>query len=257
MAIGKIAKYTFVVGVTALSFNALASSSSSIDKMASNKSPLHTTKKQQAQESQAVAVGLGSGVVIGAVVAGPVGAVVAGVMGALLGENSAQDKSLKAVNTQLSRVQQDNAELLAVNQTMQNQMMLTQVAYEDERMHAPAPTLKSSIQFKSGSVVVESLYAEQLDLVAKALKGNEKLTVRLTGQADKRGDSQFNQALSMQRALSVKAYLTDLGVQSEQIMTVAVGESQSAHTEHEGIFFDRKVEMEIAERAPVLMSRNN
>ena len=43
---------------------------------------------------------------------------------------------------------------------------------------------------------------------------------------------------------------------SEQIMTVAVGESQSTESEHEGIFFDRKVEMEIAERAPVLMSHN-
>ena len=76
MAIGKIAKYTFVVSVTALSFNAMASGSSSIDKMSSNKSPSLATKKQQAQESQAVAVGLGSGVVIGAVVAAVVFVVV-------------------------------------------------------------------------------------------------------------------------------------------------------------------------------------
>ena len=103
-------------------------------------------------------------------------------------------------------------------------------------------------------MVVEPLYTEQLALIASALKGNDKLTVRLTGQADKRGDAQFNQALSMQRALCVKKSLTELGVSSEQIMLVAVGESQSKQTEHEGIFFDRKVEIEIAERSPVLMS---
>lgn len=217
------------------------------------------TESQQEKESASAAIGLGGGLVVGAVIAGPVGAAVAGILGALIGENTAQESALKETNAelaQLSGVQKENLTLLAENQAMEKQLMLSKVAFEEELNHAPTPTLKSSIQFKSGSVNVESVYGDQLALVASALKRNEKLTVRLTGQADKRGDEQFNQALSMQRALSVKKQLTELGVPSEQIMTVAVGESKSTQTEHEGIFFDRKVEMEIAEREPVLMSHN-
>ncbi|MCB4437706.1 sortase-associated OmpA-like protein PdsO [Alteromonas sp. McT4-15] len=243
-----------LIAMTTLSINAAAAS-----RMASSDSTPVNMQAQKEKESKAAAVGLGSGVVVGAIIAGPAGAAVAGILGALIGENTAQETALNESHAELAElayVQQENSTLREENHAMQQQLMLTKVAYEEELSHAPAPTLKSSIQFKSGSVIVEPVYGDQLALVASALKGNEKLTVRLTGQADKRGDSQFNQALSMQRALSVKKYLTELGVASEQIMTVAVGESQSMQTEHEGIFFDRKVEMEIAERAPVLMSQN-
>lgn len=235
---------------------ALAFTAASLHVSAAKQESMQTPQEQQALESKSAAIGLGSGVVVGAVIAGPVGAAVAGILGALIGENTAQEAALKDTRAFLTDVQQEHDVLLAANKDMQKQMMLTKVAYEEELMQVPVPTLKSSIQFKSGSVVVEPLYAEQLALVANALKGNEMLTVRLTGQADQRGDTQFNQALSMQRALSVKTYLTDLGVARDQIMTVAVGESRSEHTEYEGIFFDRKVEMEIAERPPVLMSKN-
>ncbi|MEC8417448.1 MAG: sortase-associated OmpA-like protein PdsO [Pseudomonadota bacterium] len=238
--------YTAAAGLMALSLNVSASTSNEYN----------THQVQQNEESKAAAIGLGSGVVVGAIVAGPVGAAVAGIVGALLGENTAQENALQNNREALSKANDENTALLAANQSMQEQLMITKVAYSEELVQAPAPTLKSSIQFKSGSVVVEPAYQEQLSLIASALKGNEKLSIRLTGQADQRGDTQFNEALSMQRALSVKKELTQRGVSETQIMTVAVGESQSKQTEHEGIFFDRKVEMEIAERAPVLMSNS-
>lgn len=238
--------YTAISGLMALSCNVSANTLNAPS----------ITSAEQDETSNAAVIGLGSGVVMGAIVAGPVGAAVAGIVGALVGENSAKTNTLQHTQEALAQANYDNTVLLAANKNMQEQMLVTKVAYNEELMQAPAPTLKSSIQFKSGSVVVEPSYEEQLSLIASALKGNEKLTIRLTGQADQRGDTQFNEALSMQRALSVKKQLTLLGVSESQIMTVAVGESQSKQTEHEGIFFDRKVEMEIAERAPVLMSKS-
>ncbi|WP_334015811.1 sortase-associated OmpA-like protein PdsO [Alteromonas sp. S167] len=245
--------YTAAAGLMALSLNVSASTSNQYN---THQVQQNTQQLQQNEESKAAAIGLGSGVVVGAIVAGPVGAAVAGIVGALLGENTAQENALQNNREALSKANDENTALLAANQSMQEQLMITKVAYSEELVQAPAPTLKSSIQFKSGSVVVEPAYQEQLSLIASALKGNEKLSIRLTGQADQRGDTQFNEALSMQRALSVKKELTQRGVSETQIMTVAVGESQSKQTEHEGIFFDRKVEMEIAERAPVLMSNS-
>jgi sortase system peptidoglycan-associated protein len=247
---------TTLMALTALSLNV---SAATIKPSNASSQANNISQSQQEKESASAVVGLGSGLVIGAIVAGPAGAAVAGILGALIGENSAQEQALNESNAELAKlslVREENSTLLAANQAMEKQLMMSKVAYEESLSVAPAPTLKSSIQFKSGSVVVEPVYDSQLALVASALKRNEKLTVRLTGQADQRGDAQFNQALSMQRALSVKKQLTELGVPSEQIMTVAVGESQSTESEHEGIFFDRKVEMEIAERAPVLMSHN-
>ncbi len=243
----KSLKFIWLMGLTAVSINTVSAATMSEDARLKK-------EHEQPPSSQAAVIGLGSGIVLGAVVAGPAGAAIAGFLGALVGENTAQNDAINELSTQLSHSQTDNAWLTAKNRSLQQQMQLTQVNYEEELMQIPSPTLQSSIQFKTGSVVVEPLYTEQLALIASALKGNDKLTVRLTGQADKRGDAQFNQALSMQRALSVKKSLTELGVSSEQIMLVAVGEAQSQQSDHEGIFFDRKVEIEIAERSPVLMS---
>lgn len=222
--------------------------------------PAMAAEKEDAYE-HAAGIGMGSGVVIGAMVAGPVGAAVAGFVGALLGNDIKQDKELQAnearLTAQAELLSQRDRSLLAMRSQiaqLQQASMTTQV--NDTQTHdTPAITLQSVVQFQTGAYNIAPDYQQQLDLIAKALRGYPSLQARLTGHADQRGDAKYNQALSMQRAISVKQYLINKGVDEKQVLTLALGEERSQHKEYEGTFFDRKVVIELGEEDPTLTAQ--
>ncbi|MDC8829934.1 sortase-associated OmpA-like protein PdsO [Alteromonas gilva] len=216
--------------------------------------------EQKTGYEHAPEIGLGSGIVIGAIVAGPAGAAVAGMMGAMLGNDVRQDKALAAREQRLSAQSQLLSErdqsLLAMRSQLQQmqQARLTPASAKEETV-TPAITLQSSVQFQTGAHQIAPDYQQQLDLIARALKGYPSLQARLTGYADQRGDAAYNQALSMQRAISVKQYLLNQGVDKKQVLTLAVGEEKSRYKEYEGTFFDRKVVIELGEADATLTAR--
>ena len=61
---------------------------------------------------------------------------------------------------------------------------------------------------------------------AKALLANPKLRLRVEGHADERGGTQYNLALSLRRAETIRRYLADLGVEPARIEIVAFGEER-------------------------------
>jgi peptidoglycan-associated lipoprotein len=121
-----------------------------------------------------------------------------------------------------------------------------------------AQEMESNIQFKTASYILEEHYKSQLDLIAKTLQKNPKVSITLSGFADKRGDSTFNQALSMQRALTVKNYLVNKNVKEEQIITNSFGESSlvSAGTNFEDDFFDRRVMLKVSDDQAEMTAAN-
>ncbi|OFC69947.1 hypothetical protein BFC18_15300 [Alteromonas confluentis] len=229
-----MAKKTLIAAATALCLN-----------------PVAMAKDYEQEKSKNAAIGLGTGMVVGAVIAGPIGAGVAGILGAMIGENKAATEALTDSREELAASQAaltaSQKELFAVRDSLnelQQQATITHVgltSFPNEQVMA----MESAIQFKTGSENIEALYTEQLDLIAKALRSHKGLAVRLTGYADYRGDSDFNQLLSEQRANAVKTALTERGVSSEQISLLAVGEAGSTSNSPESTFFDRKVVMQI------------
>ncbi|WP_414828723.1 sortase-associated OmpA-like protein PdsO [Alteromonas sp. H39] len=223
--------------------------------------PVSAKSERDDEADRSAAIGMGSGVIIGAVVAGPVGAAVAGVIGAMIGNDQVQEKRLDESRQALAKSQQalndSQQALFAMHDelsAMQKEARITRVNYQAETTEKVL-AIESSVQFKTGSVTIEPTYHTQLDKIADALARHDKLTVRLTGHADNRGDAAFNQALSMQRALSVKKYLTAKGVKSEQVFTVAMGEEKSAGQSYEETFFDRRVVMQISEDSNTLTAK--
>jgi outer membrane protein OmpA-like peptidoglycan-associated protein len=80
----------------------------------------------------------------------------------------------------------------------------------------------------------------------------------LSGFADRRGDSTFNQVLSEQRALTVKNYLVNKGVKREQVITHSFGESSlvSAGENFEDDFFDRRVMLRVSDDLTEMTAAN-
>ena len=66
------------------------------------------------------------------------------------------------------------------------------------------------------------------------LRNNPNITLRVTGHADERGSLEYNLALGMRRAQSVKDYLTGFGIDGGRIQIDSMGEDQpldEGHTE--------------------------
>jgi len=75
------------------------------------------------------------------------------------------------------------------------------------------------------------LTAAALDVLAEKtqwLADNPNATVFLLGHTDERGTVEYNLALGERRALSVKAFLTNVGIAPERLTTVSYGEEMPA-----------------------------
>ena len=97
-------------------------------------------------------------------------------------------------------------------------------------VRAPAPrfekiTLSATELFGFDSAELRMPHPK-LDEIAAALGANPAVdTVVITGYTDHLGSAQYNQALSMRRALAVKGYLTGKGIAGTRLEAVGKGEA--------------------------------
>ena len=216
-------------------------------------STVRTLKKQNTQND---ALGFGSGALFGTAIAGPVGGVVGAIFGLFIANDVNNDKALAHAESALANKDQQLLALQSANNRMQQQNTTQLVSLKAIRAEgagrvesdASMSPIETSLQFRTGSYLVEPHYQRQLNLFAQVLRQSPELQATLTGYADKRGNSNFNQALSQQRAISVKKYLIKQNVNPTQLRTESFGETQGLDTKHdqEGLFFARKVTVSIS-----------
>jgi peptidoglycan-associated lipoprotein len=213
-------------------------------------------------EAQNNAMGLGSGIIVGAVVAGPIGAAIAGIFGLFIADDINDENRLVLTKEELDN---KNQELIALQQNYQDSITSAnqQIAAMDIAMtqatQPVTPTLEANIQFKTASFLVEDHYKSQLDGLASELRKNPGLTIELSGFADQRGDSAYNQVLSQQRAKSVKDYLVSQFVNANQVLTQSFGESElvSESDNFEDNFFDRRVLLKVSKKSAEMTAANH
>lgn len=63
------------------------------------------------------------------------------------------------------------------------------------------------------------------------LKAHPKVKIRIEGNCDEKGTSEYNQALGQRRAASAKKYLTDLGVSAGRVSLISYGKEKPVCTE--------------------------
>lgn len=248
-------KTTLAIAFTGLlSVSAFSSASTRTNE---NTSPLSNTALSAAeikeQETQNNVVGFGTGVLFGAAVAGPVGAAVAGLFGIFIADDMNDEARLTRTQNELNET---SLELVALQDDYEASVATAseQIAAMDSAMtqaiQQVTPALEANIQFKTASFVVEEHYKSQLDGLASELRKNPSLKIELSGFADQRGESTYNQVLSEQRALAVKEYLVSQFVNENQVITQSFGESAlvSASDSNEDNFFDRRVLLKVSSK---------
>jgi OmpA-OmpF porin, OOP family len=116
---------------------------------------------------------------------------------------------------------------------------------------APAPVMAMSLQaetlFDFDKSVLKPAGKAALDALVTDLSKMNVETVIAVGHTDATGSDGYNQALSIRRVESVKAYLVSNGVPAEQIKTEGRGESEPVadNKTREGRMKNRRVEIEV------------
>lgn len=157
--------------------------------------------------------GAAAGGVIGAVIgesAGStakgaiLGAVIGGTAGAVIGRQ--MDKQAEELDDEL-----ENATVERVGEGIQ-------------------VTFDSGILFDFDSSNLRAEARENLRELASSLQEYEGTRVLVAGHTDSRGTDAYNQSLSERRSMAAKAYLMELGIASDRVDAVGLGESEPVAT---------------------------
>ena len=96
---------------------------------------------------------------------------------------------------------------------------------EYKQMHGRSSTGLSPVYFDFDQAIIKP------DMVDRMLQNADYLkqvssTVIIEGNCDDRGTKEYNLALGEKRAINVRAYLIDLGIEPQRIRTVSYGEER-------------------------------
>ena len=194
------------------------------------------TETQQ-DTAKGAAIGAGAGAVVGAVAGGGKGAAIGAVVGAAAGGVAGNIWS-KRMQEQKAQMEQATAGTgVAVTQTADNQLKLD---------------IPSDISFDIGRADVKPNFRPILDTFAKSLLSNPVTTVTIIGHTDSSGSDAINNPLSVNRAASVRDYLTAKGVASNRISIDGKGSHEpiAPNDTAANRAKNRRVEIFVAEPAP-------
>ncbi|TXI11940.1 MAG: peptidoglycan-associated lipoprotein Pal [Polynucleobacter sp.] len=101
------------------------------------------------------------------------------------------------------------------------------VDYSSQPWNDPkSPLFKRSIYFDFDSYSVKPQYQATLQAHANYLKANKDRKIRIEGNTDERGTTEYNLALGQRRSDAVRKSLNLLGVSDSQIEAVSFGKEK-------------------------------
>jgi len=96
-----------------------------------------------------------------------------------------------------------------------------------------AATLKAdTVYFDLDSATIKKSEDKKLEDVGAFLKAHQADALRVEGNCDERGTEKYNLSLGEKRALSVREYLVNLGVDAGQVVTVSNGKAKPVDLGH-------------------------
>src|SRR5262245_59774690 len=86
------------------------------------------------------------------------------------------------------------------------------------------PLAQYTVYFDFDRSAVRSAETGKIESVSSYLKGNSGVGVLVEGHCDERGTEQYNLSLGERRALAIREYLVNLGVDGNRVFTISFGE---------------------------------
>lgn len=107
------------------------------------------------------------------------------------------------------------------------------------------PFKPTRILFDTDKSDIKSAYIDRLDRIAGFLKDHPHMTIQINGHTDNVAGADYNQLLSLSRALSVSRYLEGAGISRERMLIKGYGFNQPVadNQSEEGRANNRRVEL--------------
>lgn len=195
------------------------------------------SEEQKSGTGKGAAIGAATGAVLGAITgSGTKGAVRGAAVGAAAGALGGYVWS--------SRMEEQKRQMEA--STRGTGVEVTQTADNQLKLNIP-----SDISFASGRSDIRPNFRQILDDFARGLQGNPGARVTIIGHTDNVGSDAVNDPLSVNRAASVRHYLTSRGVPAAHISIDGRGEREpiASNATAEGRARNRRVEIFVGEAA--------
>ncbi|HLP11570.1 MAG TPA: OmpA family protein [Flavobacteriales bacterium] len=103
------------------------------------------------------------------------------------------------------------------------------------------------LNFELDKAVILPESYDELTRLSDFLKTYPFLSIYIDGHTDKTGTDDYNQKLSEERAMAVKAFLTDHGVDAARLKTRGFGSTKPIDTANENSMINRRVEVTACE----------
>ncbi|HEY8520449.1 MAG TPA: OmpA family protein [Gammaproteobacteria bacterium] len=199
-------------------------------------------------------IGLGSGAAIGAAAGGPVGLIVGAALGGWLGDRFHEERSGRLAAEGRYRDAAAEADALATElRGMERELARTDAALAAERTARRsdlAAALDIELYFRTEQSELPPGAEERLAALAALVAPLPDTVIVLEGHADARGTEEYNQALSMARAESVREALIRAGMPSERIVATGTGERfASGEQDLDAMALDRRVALKVMDHA--------
>ncbi len=194
------------------------------------------SEEQQRGTARGAAIGAAAGAVLGAMTDGGDGALRGAAIGAGVGAVGGHIWSTRMEEQKRQMEQSTRGTGVEVTQTADNQLKLN---------------IPSDVSFAVGRADIQPNFRPILDTFAQGMVRNPEARVRIIGHTDSTGSDAINNPLSINRAASVRDYLTARGVPMASIAIDGRGarEPLATNSTAEGRARNRRVEIFMAESA--------
>jgi len=93
--------------------------------------------------------------------------------------------------------------------------------------------LEEMVFFDYDMSVIRADQRAKMDAKANVLREEGAVTLRIVGHADERGSTEYNLALGMRRAQTIKEYLAGFGISPDRLQVLSMGEERPLESGHD------------------------
>lgn len=211
--------------------------------------PAWTAERGEAPKEEKI--GLGSGAAIGAIAGGPVGFILGAGLGGWVGNRLHEEKAAHAASD--AELAEAQAELASASRELERrERVLDELRAE---IGAERQTFRSAMRdalgvelyFRTAESRLDAASTDRLSRLGELLAELDDVAIVVEGHADARGDVEYNERLSAERAAAVRDALVDAGVAQERITAEAQGEAMAdaGPGDADALALDRRVALTI------------
>jgi len=199
-----------------------------------------------ASASKEESIGVGSGVVIGALAGGPIGEILGAAVGARVGDTMNRKSSeIDTLNGSLDRSRQELQSLHGDIDTLNAELEHYAEIDRPQLVSLMQAGIAMDLLFRTDEHVLADTTGARLAGLAADLAKLRDVHIQLDGYADERGDADYNLELSRKRVEFVRDQLVSAGIDPQRIRYSAHGEAPAQDDSADSYALERRVAVKL------------